>query len=65
SVVQKDYNTIGYIDRSGYLQALYKGKQQRVSEEKVTSFELTGNVLKYSSGMSDVKFFLNGKTILH
>jgi hypothetical protein len=63
--VQKDFNTVAYIDRSGYLQALYNGKQQRISEEKVTFFELTGNVLKYNSGMSDVKFFVNGKTILH
>ncbi len=62
---QKDLNTIAYIDRSGYLQALYNGKQQKISEEKITSFELTGNVLKYNSGVSDVKFFVNGKTILH
>jgi hypothetical protein len=62
---QLDYNTVGYIDRSGYLQALYNGKQQKISEEKVTSFELTGDVLKYNSGVSDVKFFLKGKIILH
>ncbi len=63
--IQKDYNTVAYIDRSGYLQALYGGKQQKISEEKITSFELSGNVLKYNSGMSDIKFFVNGKTIIH
>ena len=63
--VQKDYNTVAYIDRSGYLQALYYGKQQRISEEKVNSFELTGDVIKYNSGVSDFKFFIKGQTILH
>jgi hypothetical protein len=65
TTIQRDYNTVAYIDRSGYLQALYNGKQQKISDEKITSFELSGNVLKYNSGMSDIKFFLNGKTILH
>lgn len=63
--VQKDYNTVAYIDRSGYLQALYYGKQQRISEEKVNTFELTGDVLKYNSGVSDFKFFIKGQTVLH
>ncbi len=62
---QLDYNTVAYIDRTNYLQALYNGKQQRVSEEKVNSFELSGDVLKYNSGLSDTKFFLKGKIILH
>ena len=65
TTIQKDYNTVAYIDRSGYLQALYNGKQQRISEEKVTTFELTGDVLKYNSGVSDFKFFIKGKTVLH
>ena len=63
--VQRDFTTVAYIDRRGYLQALYNGQQTRISDERITSFELTGNVLKYSSGMSDIKFFLIGKTILH
>jgi hypothetical protein len=62
---QLDYNTVAYIDRSNYLQALYNGKQQRISEEKINSFELTGDVLKYNAGLSDVKFFLKGKIVLH
>lgn len=65
SNVQLDYNTVAYMDRNNYLQALYYGKQQRISEEKITTFELTGDVLKYTSGMSDTRFFLNGKTVLH
>lgn len=65
TTVQRDYNTVAYIDRRGYLQALYYGKQQKISEERITSFELNGNVLKYSTGMSEIRFFLNGKTILH
>ncbi len=63
--IQKDFNTVAYIDRSGYLQALYYGKQQRISEEKVKMFELTGDVLKYNSGVSDFKFFIKGQTVLH
>ena len=62
---QLDFNTIAYIDRISYLKAVYEGKQQRISEEKITTFELTGNVLKYSYGMSEVKFFLRGKIIIH
>jgi hypothetical protein len=62
---QLDYNTVAYMDRSNYLQALYNGKQQKISEEKISSFQLTGDVLKYNSGTSDVKFFLKGKIILH
>jgi len=65
SNIQKDYNTVAYIDRSGYLQALYYGNQQKISEEKIKSFELTGDVLKYNSGVSDFKFYIKGKTVLH
>ncbi len=65
SSYQKDLNTIAYIDRNGYLQALYNGKKQKISQEKVNMFELTGNVLKYNSGISDFRFFVNGKTVLH
>lgn len=62
---QIDFDHVAYIDRSGYLKALYNGELQQISKEKTNSFELNGNVLKFNSGLSDILFFCNGKIIYH
>ncbi|MFI5164356.1 MAG: hypothetical protein ACHQHP_03810 [Bacteroidia bacterium] len=57
-----DFNTLVYVDSEGYLSAFFDGKTQRVCNEKIAVWELSGNVVKYTNSMNEVHFFLNGNT---
>ena len=59
---QKDFNSLAYKDRDGYLKVFYDGETQRVSQEKINSFELSRNVVKFNTGLDDLHFFSKGKT---
>ncbi len=61
SAYQMDGNTIAYKDRDGYLKVFYEGQIQKVSEEKINSFELSGNILRFTTGLDYVIFFSKGK----
>jgi hypothetical protein len=57
-----DYSTVAYVDRDGYLKVFQDGLQQKVSEEKINSFELSRNILRFTTGLDQNNFFSRGKT---
>ena len=60
---QKDFNSFAYRDRIDILKVFYDGELQQISNEKVNSFELTRNVLKFNTGLNNLHFFCKGKII--
>ncbi len=52
---------VAYIDVSGRLKLFLSGKTYTASYEIINSYQLNGNVLKYSVGTNTTQFFWNGK----
>ena len=59
-VYKKDFNTLVYEDSEGFLNAFSEGKQQRVCNEKVGSWDISGNTIKYTNSMNEVHFYITG-----
>lgn len=56
-----DFNTIAYEDINGYLNIFYDGQTTKISNDKVNSFELSNDILKYTTGLNEIHFFSKGK----
>jgi hypothetical protein len=56
------HDCMAYLDGSGRLKLFCEGKTQLVTTETVQSYELNGNLLKYTDSGSAERIFLNGKT---
>lgn len=59
---KKDFNSVAYIDRYGYLKLFCDGQTTQVSNIRINSYTLTNNVLMYRTGLNDIHFYMNGKT---
>jgi len=59
-VYKKDFNTLVYEDSEGFLNAFSEGKAQRVCNEKIASWDLSGNTIKFVNSMNEVHFFITG-----
>ncbi|MBI4945700.1 MAG: hypothetical protein HY840_04785 [Bacteroidetes bacterium] len=59
-VYKKDFNTLVYQDSEGYLNTFSDGKIQKVCNEKVASWDLFGNTIKFINSMNEVHFFVAG-----
>ena len=55
-----DLSTLAYKDAQGFLNIFYDGKTDRVSNEKINLYQLTGNTLKFSNSLNESHFFVNG-----
>ena len=62
---QLSYNHIVYKDRRGFLKGFYDGSQIQISKEQIKNFQLTGNVVKFNTGLSDFLFYNRGKYVFH
>lgn len=51
-----------YLDQMGNLKYFKDGKSEIITYEKATSFELTGDAVRYSFGIKSENIYLNGKT---
>ena len=54
-------NLLAYKDKEGYLHVFYDGQVQKITREKVDAVELSGNTLKFYTGLNEVHFFSEGK----
>jgi hypothetical protein len=58
---QMDFNSIAYMDRYGKLHFFSDGAIRDVSNAIVNSFQLTRNVLMYSTDLEQMHFYCNGR----
>ncbi|MFI5150059.1 MAG: hypothetical protein ACHQRM_10025 [Bacteroidia bacterium] len=58
---QLDFNSIAYKDRFNKLRFFSEGNYQDVSNSIINSYQLTRNVLMYSTDVDEYHFFCNGK----
>jgi len=56
-----DQSSVAYIDDMGSLKLFQDGKTQTLTYEKVISYDLNGNVLKYVTGNNNCNVFYKGK----
>ena len=55
-----DQDALIYKDTQGLLTIFYDGKTQRVSNEKISLYQLNGNTLKFTNSLNEAHFFVNG-----
>jgi hypothetical protein len=58
---QIDYNGVAYKDKANHLRFFSDGTIKDVTSRIVNTYQLTRNVLMYSTDMDDMHFFSNGK----
>jgi hypothetical protein len=59
---QLDFNSVAYKDRSNKLKFFSEGVLKEGSSQIVNTFQLTRNVLMYSTDLESMHFLCNGKT---
>ncbi len=57
-----DFSTLAYEDSEGFVNVFSEGKMQKVVEDKVVSWDLSGNTIKYVNSMNETHFFITGTT---
>jgi len=57
-----DNNSLAYIDSQGWLVYFHDGKVEKITNQVVTSFSVSGNVLQYSLNTNRYPIVYNGKT---
>ncbi len=60
-IYQMDYNSLAYIDSFNKIRLFSDGAIKDVSGSIVNSFQLTRNVLMYSTDLESMHFYCNGK----
>jgi len=60
-IYQLDFNSIAYIDRFNKIRLFSDGEVKDVSNSIVNTFQLTRNVLMYSTDLESMHFYCNGK----
>jgi hypothetical protein len=58
---QMDYNSLAYVDRFNKIRFFNEGVIKEVSSSIVNSYQLTRNVLMYSTDLESMHFYCNGK----
>ena len=59
---QVDRGSVAFSDQQGKLWLFNAGEKTKVSVERITSFELVGNTLRYDVGTNTNKTYYKGKT---
>lgn len=59
---QLDFDGLAYIDQRNWLTFFDRGTKKVVSYEPAADYNLNGQVLKFTLGTNDTKFYLNGTT---
>ena len=59
---QIDRGSVAFTDQQGRLWLFNKGEKTKVSIERITSFELVGNTLRYDVGTSTQKVYYKDRT---
>lgn len=57
-----DNNSLAYIDSQGWLIYFHDGKIDKITNQTITSFSLSGNVLQYSLNTNSFPILYQGKT---
>ena len=58
---QMDYNSIAYKDRDNHIHLFSEGSIKDVSNQIINTYNLTRNVLMYSTDLESMHFYCNGK----
>ena len=59
---QIDRGSVAFTDQQGKLWMFRAGEKKKVSNERVSSYELIGNTLQYAVGTDTNKTYYKGKT---
>lgn len=60
--IKMNCSTLAYIDQLGHLKVFQNGELKTLSIERVTDFNVYGNVVQYTLGENDYKIYWHGTT---